>query len=1086
MRILIRNLLITVSACIALVAVLGASRVVPKKAKSIELTGSVAVVLTDGSGKNIDIPDSKVTLIDSQGVEVANGLTQLDGHFRINAPTAGKYTLCWDIQGRKTCKDGISVTAAANIGLMTSSFKDPQLFGRVLTGDNRACWIRDPFFKLDLYTKVSVTDSQGQSAAQDVRANTKGDYFFLLKAAGNYNVSTQCEKAKQSGNATVRSSTRLDLAFKNHAPRLNELAARSNGKGVVSVEAGTPIELTAVAKDIDGDSLEYLWRDYDGAVPAPASSNQIKRDAPKTPGLFNTYLLVRDGNGGYTYKRFSLEVGKAKLQFAGTVVDETTRAPIANAEVELAGTVVKTNDKGFFTIAGKPNNENRYVLNIRHNDYALWSQVFDKSFRSNVFELIRAQVTQQSINNTLIVSDINSNSWCGVTGKDGQRKSVVRRAKTTEYIDPTLVGKVRPLDADYLKKLSSDPQCRPSGAQLTLPADSLVDASGRKANGNVRVSIASLDATRRPLPGDDRAVDRNGQQADLLSYGAVYAEFRDSAGNKLNLAPGKSAQVVIPIPVSQLSTAKDKIDFWSYDEVTGKWRHEGDATLTSTANGPAYVGSTTHFSVLNMDVSGNDPAVSTCLRFELDSDIQAWSDLRMRATVSYNGNQVKTKETALNTDQYHAIYRIPFGASFPPNTLRLEIFGTFNGQSVVLIDKVINTDARPQMSAAAGLWPPYPYAECGDPVLLTPDTGVVPEYATNDLTGRPYFLTGPYGDFLPADGETIATDYYTALGVDPVTYTLGDWWDDYGFNAADGGPDTGTSYTRTSYMNHNDLGFGRDMHCANTGSNLACYVTNYGAPDQAASNADDALNQNDLRRGATVAMTYDSTAGTSGVQFYVFGNNGAAATLLKFADLDGFGPKSVPHLCLVCHGGSPTLTADKAEHSRFREFDLPSLHYPNGQTWNFGDPSVPVELDAPAFGTLNQMVHDISPTNAPIKSLINAWYGGVYTGVPSLPTPPTGWNGNPTDIAGYHDVYATTCRTCHIARDYGNAPGSQFYIFDNKAQFDGLSYVVCGLGNRVMPNAIITYKNFWTDTLRVNQFEALMSPAIPANTCQND
>ena len=37
-----------------------------------------------------------------------------------------------------------------------------------------------------------------------------------------------------------------------------------------------------------------------------------------------------------------------------------------------------------------------------------------------------------------------------------------------------------------------------------------------------------------------------------------------------------------------------------------------------------------------------------------------------------------------------------------------------------------------------------------------------------------------------------------------------------------------------------------------------------------------------------------------------------------------------------------------------------------------------------------------------------------------------------------------------------------------------------------MPNAIITYKNFWTDTLRVNKFEALMNPFIVANTCQND
>jgi len=320
--------------------------------------------------------------------------------------------------------------------------------------------------------------------------------------------------------------------------------------------------------------------------------------------------------------------------------------------------------------------------------------------------------------------------------------------------------------------------------------------------------------------------------------------------------------------------------------------------------------------------------------------------------------------------------------------------------------------------------------------------------------------------------------------VDPATYTLGNWWSDHGFDGTNGGLGSGTSYARAAYMNFNDLGFGRDMHCTKNGSDLACYVTNYGAPDQNASNADDALNQNAARRGATVAMTYSASGGANAVQFYVFGNNGPAATMLKFADLDGFGPKPVPHLCIVCHGGSPTLTGNVAQNSRFREFDLPSFHYAGGQTWDYGQ-SVPSNMDAASLASLNHLVHDITPSTAPIYNLINAWYGGVYTGAPALPTPPSGWNNNATEVDGYQNVYGKTCRTCHIARDAG-AASPPFITFNSKSVFEGVSYAVCGKDYRVMPNAIITYKNFWTDTPRVNKFELLMNPPMTLNTCQND
>ena len=57
-------------------------------------------------------------------------------------------------------------------------------------------------------------------------------------------------------------------------------------------------------------------------------------------------------------------------------------------------------------------------------------------------------------------------------------------------------------------------------------------------------------------------------------------------------------------------------------------------------------------------------------------------------------------------------------------------------------------------------------------------------------------------------------------------------------------------------------------------------------------------------------------------------------------------------------------------------------------------------------------------------------------------------------------------------------------MFNTKAIFATKSYAVCGKDYRVMPNAVITYKNFWLDTPRVNQYEILNGLAL--NTCQND
>jgi hypothetical protein len=124
------------------------------------------------------------------------------------------------------------------------------------------------------------------------------------------------------------------------------------------------------------------------------------------------------------------------------------------------------------------------------------------------------------------------------------------------------------------------------------------------------------------------------------------------------------------------------------------------------------------------------------------------------------------------------------------------------------------------------------------------------------------------------------------------------------------------------------------------------------------------------------------------------------------------------------------------------------------------------------------MVRDITPTTSPIRNLINAWYtGGFGPGTaPVRPAPPSGWSGNQN---GYHNVYGQSCRTCHVARDGGVANNA--ITFSDLSNFGGTSYAVCG-SQKFMPNAYVTYKNFWSDVQRVIDYRGITG--TNATNCQ--
>jgi len=1010
--------------------------------------------------------------------EVSKAKTRLNGQFSLTAPKPGTYIACWKAPGISGCTGRIPVKdPTVYLGIVKTKSEGGLLSGKVLTGDQRACWLSDPFFKLDVTTRLTLLGNNGQPVRKDVLANVAGQYAIGGLSAGRYTLVAECEKAQAKTRVAIRSgASAANMTLPNRAPKIGGLAAFAGSQGISRASPATTIQLQAVSRDPDQDPVEYLWRTLDG-YGTLQGGNTAQQDwkLPTKPGIYSVYMMARDGKGGYAYKRMSMTVGAAELPFSGRVVDEATNAPISGARVDVSGRNATTNAQGWFSLrVPSMNAPERYVVNISHPQYAQMSRPFDKSATGYTYELLRAQISSHDPTQPIKVVDTNSSGPCGTPGGKPMRTRM-----TTTGDNPPVTHR-----SPSRRTQERTKACRHVGAQISIPAGALVDAAQRAPQGPITMAMATLNPARRALPGDYRALDSSNAQTELLSFGAVFAEFRDGNGKPLNLKPGTEAEIRVPVSAAQLSQAKPSIAMWSYQEKSGLWIEEGKATLQNTPQGKMYVGKTKHFSTINMDVSGNDPNTATCVRLQLGNSLSGWTGLTLRAYVSFGGTSVQVKEIALNTDQYHAIYRIPYTApAFPPTTLRLELRGTYNGQQAVLLDDIINTDAHEtalrttRPGPLTDLWPPSPYTECGDAIVLEADPQTIPYYGDIDSSGRPAFLTGPYGDFLPVDGEQQATDYYNAIDAANAKGTLGGWWSANGFGA------DGSGGTRAAYLNHNDLGFGRDMNCRKTGNDLACYVTNYGLPDQNPQNADDAENKNAATRGATVTMEYKSTAAADRqVTFYVFGGGDAGSPRIKFADLDGMGPKPVPHLCFICHGGSPTLDPVTKEglHARFREFDLPSFKYSGNRSWDFAPAANTLNAgEITAFGALNQMARDTQPVSSAIKSLINAWYpASNFALAPQKPAVPSGWNvgaaingQSPAQVANaYHNVHANACRTCHVARDEGSA--SNYILFEDASNFSFTSYAVCN-NPKLMPNAVVTYKNFWSNLPRVIDYRAL-------------
>lgn len=135
------------------------------------------------------------------------------------------------------------------------------------------------------------------------------------------------------------------------------------------------------------------------------------------------------------------------------------------------------------------------------------------------------------------------------------------------------------------------------GATVNFPAGAtVVAATGVPYTGNIHAFIRSVNPVAgdfmTSMPGDGRGTDKDGYLRSLQSNATIAVELAGDAGERLQIAAGKSATVTIPITTALIGSSPATISLWSLDETTGLWKQESSATK----NGSNYTGTVTHFS----------------------------------------------------------------------------------------------------------------------------------------------------------------------------------------------------------------------------------------------------------------------------------------------------------------------------------------------------------------------------------------------------------------------------------------------------------------------------------------------------------
>jgi hypothetical protein len=248
---------------------------------------------------------------------------------------------------------------------------------------------------------------------------------------------------------------------------------------------------------------------------------------------------------------FRVNTDQVRTTLAGTVVDEAGK-PVANAAIVAHGQSTVTNEFGYFVLPDILVPKDRALVLARHDGY---------------FTAARAVPATGSGLTEIRLNLLAHGDETSVSASQGG--TITRQGKS-------------------------------GSATVKLPAGGMT-VNGQPYNGEVRVAARYLDPAEPSFasyfPGDELALRNGGSNTLLVSYGVLQVEMRTPAGEMVQPAPDRPAELSYPIP-STLKQLHSSIPLWYFDEQVGMWVEEGIAHR----QGDRYVGTVKHFTPWNLDV----------------------------------------------------------------------------------------------------------------------------------------------------------------------------------------------------------------------------------------------------------------------------------------------------------------------------------------------------------------------------------------------------------------------------------------------------------------------------------------------------
>lgn len=187
---------------------------------------------------------------------------------------------------------------------------------------------------------------------------------------------------------------------------------------------------------------------------------------------------------------------------------------------------------------------------------------------------------------------------------------------STEYVDQIKplssapAGESQVFNVALINRAEPDTFAEDIGGDITGESGSSVSVQGNSfeeslGTGPIEVTITPLDTTNpavvEAFPGDSTTTSDQGDA--LAFFGAVEIEFTDANGNELDLVPGVSAQISIPVYENETGSGVlaegDSVPVWVLDEQTGKWIEDSVGTVVVNAQSPtglALQAEVSHFS----------------------------------------------------------------------------------------------------------------------------------------------------------------------------------------------------------------------------------------------------------------------------------------------------------------------------------------------------------------------------------------------------------------------------------------------------------------------------------------------------------